>query len=74
VTVDGTQTNPDDLKMIAGWTEFEDATGITVDYIGDKEFEARISIAVDAGQAPDIADFHSRARWRPLSSRVRLLT
>jgi alpha-glucoside transport system substrate-binding protein len=57
VTVDGTQTDPDDLKMIAGWTAFEDATGITVDYIGDKEFEARISIAVDAGQAPDIADF-----------------
>ena len=57
VTVDGTQTDPDDLKMIAGWTAFEDATGITVDYIGDKEFEARIAIAVDAGEAADIADF-----------------
>jgi alpha-glucoside transport system substrate-binding protein len=28
-----------------------------VNYIGNKEFEARLSIAVDAGQAPDIADF-----------------
>ena len=36
---------------------FEEATGITVNYIGDKEFEGRISIAVDAGDPPDIADF-----------------
>ena len=57
VTVDGTQTDPDDQKMKCGWQAFEDATGITVNYIGNKEFEARISIAVDAGQAPDIADF-----------------
>ena len=29
----------------------------TFKYIGDKEFEGRISISVDAGAAPDIADF-----------------
>jgi len=57
VIVDGTQTNPDDQKMKCGWKAFEDATGITVKYIGDKQFEARLSTAVDAGQAPDIADF-----------------
>jgi alpha-glucoside transport system substrate-binding protein len=57
VTVDGTQTDPDDQKMKDGWKAFEDATGITVNYVGNKEFEARISISVDAGQAPDIADF-----------------
>jgi alpha-glucoside transport system substrate-binding protein len=57
VTVDGTQTDPDDQKMKCGWAAFEEATGITVNYIGNKEFEARISIAVDAGEAPDIADF-----------------
>ena len=57
VTVDGTQTDPDDQKMKCGWAAFEKATGITVNYIGNKEFEARLSIAVDAGQAPDIADF-----------------
>jgi alpha-glucoside transport system substrate-binding protein len=43
--------------MADGWKAFEDATGITVKYIGNKEFEARISINVDAGNAPDIADF-----------------
>ena len=57
ITVDGTQTDPDDQKMKCGWAAFEKATGITVNYIGNKEFEARLSIAVDAGQAPDIADF-----------------
>jgi alpha-glucoside transport system substrate-binding protein len=57
LTVDGTQTDPDDLKMAEGWKAFEEATGITINYIGDKEFEARISIAIDAGQPPDIADF-----------------
>jgi alpha-glucoside transport system substrate-binding protein len=57
VTVDGTQIDPDDKKMICGWRAFEEATGITVNYVGNKEFEARVSIAVDAGEAPDIADF-----------------
>ena len=36
---------------------FEEATGIDINYIGDKEFEGRIGIAVDGGNAPDIADF-----------------
>ncbi len=57
VTVDGPFTDPDDLRFFESMEAFEEATGITVNYIGDKEFEARISIAVDAGDAPDIADF-----------------
>ncbi len=57
VTVDGPFTNPDDVRFAESMAAFQDATGITVKYIGDKEFEARISIAVDAGNAPDIADF-----------------
>jgi alpha-glucoside transport system substrate-binding protein len=36
---------------------FEEATGITVNYIGNKEFEASIAIRVDAGDAPDVVDF-----------------
>jgi alpha-glucoside transport system substrate-binding protein len=57
VTVDGPFTNPDDLFFMESVKAFQDATGITVNYIGDKEFEARIAIAVDAGNPPDIADF-----------------
>jgi alpha-glucoside transport system substrate-binding protein len=57
VTVDGPFTDPDDLRFFESVAAFEEATGIDVNYIGDKEFEARLSIAVDAGNAPDIADF-----------------
>ena len=57
VTVDGPFTDPDDLYFNQSMEAFEEATGITVNYIGDKEFEGRLSIAVDAGDPPDIADF-----------------
>ena len=57
VVVDGPFTNPDDLFFAESMKAFEEATGITVNYIGDKEFEGRLSIAVDAGDPPDIADF-----------------
>jgi alpha-glucoside transport system substrate-binding protein len=57
VTVDGPFTAPDDEFFRQSMKAFEDATGITVNYIGDKQFEGRIAIAVDAGDPPDIADF-----------------
>ena len=49
--------DPDGVKFSEGVKAFEDATGITVNYIGNKEFEATISVRVEAGDAPDIADF-----------------
>jgi len=59
VTVDGAfeGNDPDGVKMDKSVAAFEDATGIDVNYIGNKEFEATISVRVDAGDAPDIADF-----------------
>src|SRR5512139_1897831 len=59
VTVDGAMegNDPDGVKFDQGVKAFEDATGIDVNYIGNKEFEATISVRVDAGDAPDIADF-----------------
>ena len=57
VTVDGPFTAPDDARFAESMKAFEDATGITVKYIGDKTFESRIAISVDAGNPPDIADF-----------------
>jgi alpha-glucoside transport system substrate-binding protein len=57
VTLDGPFTDPDDIRFAESMAAFEEATGIDVLYIGDKEFEARLSIAVDAGNPPDIADF-----------------
>jgi alpha-glucoside transport system substrate-binding protein len=59
VTVDGAfeGNDPDGVKMARSVAAFEEATGIDVNYIGNKEFEATISVRVDAGDAPDIVDF-----------------
>jgi len=59
VTVDGAMegNDPDGVKLSESVAAFEEATGIDVVYIGNKEFEATISVRVDAGDAPDIADF-----------------
>jgi alpha-glucoside transport system substrate-binding protein len=57
VTVDGPFTDADEVKFKESYAPFEEATGITINYIGNKEFEGSISIRVDAGDAPDIADF-----------------
>ncbi|MBE9475012.1 MAG: hypothetical protein IMY85_08980, partial [Chloroflexi bacterium] len=38
VTVDGPFTDPDDLRFFESMEAFEEATDITVNYIGDKEF------------------------------------
>jgi alpha-glucoside transport system substrate-binding protein len=57
VTVDGPFTDADKVKFEQSYKPFEEATGIKINYIGSKEFEGSISIRVDAGDAPDIADF-----------------
>jgi alpha-glucoside transport system substrate-binding protein len=57
VTVDGPFADEDQVKFEQSVLPFEEATGIDVNYIGNKEFEGSISVRVDAGDAPDIADF-----------------
>jgi len=59
VTVDGAfeGNDPDGVKFAESMKAFEEATGITVNYVGNKEFEGSIAIRVDAGDAPDIVDF-----------------
>jgi alpha-glucoside transport system substrate-binding protein len=59
VTVDGAfeGNDADGVKFSESMKAFEDATGIKVNYIGNKEFEGSISVRVDAGDAPDIVDF-----------------
>ena len=57
VTVDGPFADADEVKFNASVAAFEEATGIDIQYIGGKEFETSISVRVDAGNAPDIADF-----------------
>ncbi|WP_329103760.1 ABC transporter substrate-binding protein [Micromonospora sp. NBC_01699] len=37
------------------WKQFEDCTGIEIDYEGSGEFEAQLQVRVDGGNAPDIS-------------------
>ncbi|MFC4019417.1 ABC transporter substrate-binding protein [Micromonospora sp. GCM10011542] len=37
------------------WKQFEDCTGIEIDYEGNAEFEAQLPVRVDGGNAPDLA-------------------
>lgn len=57
VTVDGPFADDDIVRFDASVAPFEEATGIDVQYIGGKEFEASIAVRVEGGDAPDIADF-----------------
>ena len=57
VSMTGPFTDEDAVKFDAAIASFEEATGIDIQYEGSKEFETTISIRVDGGDAPDIADF-----------------
>jgi alpha-glucoside transport system substrate-binding protein len=57
VIFDGPFADIDAVLFEESVAPFEEATGIDINYVGDKEFEGRIAIAVDGGNAPDIADF-----------------
>lgn len=57
VTMFGPFVDEDEQKFRASVKDFEEKTGIEIQYEGSKEFEATIAIRVDGGNAPDIADF-----------------
>lgn len=57
VTMFGPFVDVDQVKFETAIKEFEDKTGIDIAYEGSKEFEATISVRVNGGNAPDIADF-----------------
>lgn len=57
VTAFGPFVDEDQAKFEEVVKVFEDATGIDVQYEGTKQFEQDISVRVDAGNAPDVADF-----------------
>jgi len=57
VTATGPFVDQDAQKYNDTMKDFEDKTGITIQYQGSKEFEASIKTAMDAGNAPDVVDF-----------------
>jgi alpha-glucoside transport system substrate-binding protein len=57
VTMTGPFTEEDEVLFNQAVSPFEEATGIDIQYVGTKEFEAAISIRVAGDDAPDIVDF-----------------
>ncbi len=57
VTMFGPFTAEDEVKFNNSVKDFESATGIDIQYEGSKEFETTISVRVEGGSPPDIADF-----------------
>jgi alpha-glucoside transport system substrate-binding protein len=57
VTMAGPFTDNDAVKFDESIKNFEEKTGIDIQYSGSKEFEASIAISVEGGNAPDIVDF-----------------
>ncbi len=58
VTVDGSPlSDRDKQRFFESMAAFEEAASIQVNYIGEKEFEARLPVAIEAGTPPDIVDF-----------------
>ena len=57
VTMYGPFVDEDAVKFENSVAKFEEDTGIDIQYEGSKEFEANISVRVEAGDPPDIVDF-----------------
>ena len=57
VTMTGPFTDADAVKFDNSIKDFEEKTGIDIQYEGSKEFEATIRIRVEGGDAPDVVDF-----------------
>lgn len=52
-----TVVSPEAELFQGSFVEFEDCTGITINWNGSKEFEAQLPVRVEGGTAPDIAVF-----------------
>ncbi|MFM9877374.1 MAG: ABC transporter substrate-binding protein, partial [Rhodoglobus sp.] len=52
-----TVVSPEAELFQESFAEFEDCTGITINWNGSKEFEAQLPVRVEGGTAPDLAVF-----------------
>jgi alpha-glucoside transport system substrate-binding protein len=73
VTMAGPFVDADAVAFNDSIKDFEDKTGIKIEYSGSKEFEASIRIAVEGGNAPDIADFPQPGLLASLASGGKVL-
>ena len=57
VTIFGPEVEAEAQGFQDAFSAFEEETGITVEYSGDRSFEEQIGVRVDGGDPPDIAMF-----------------
>ena len=69
VTVYGTISDTEADLLEQSWKDFEDSSGIDIQYEASKEFEAQIGIRAQGGNAPDLAIFPQPGLLADLASR-----
>jgi len=55
VTASGTILDLEADRLVESWADFQECTGITIEYQGSSEFEAQIAVLAEGGNATDIA-------------------
>ncbi len=56
VTINGPEVAVEADGFQASFAPFEERTGIKVEYAGSRDFDTQISVALESGQTPDIAN------------------
>ncbi len=64
VTMAGPEVEVEAQGLVDAFAQFEEETGITIEYNGDRSFEEQIGGQVDGGNAPDIAFFPQPGKIR----------
>ncbi|NLD75742.1 MAG: carbohydrate ABC transporter substrate-binding protein [Acidimicrobiales bacterium] len=64
VTMFGPEVEGEAQGLVDAFAAFEEDTGITIDYTGDRSFEQLIGTRVDGGDPPDIAFFPQPGKIR----------
>jgi alpha-glucoside transport system substrate-binding protein len=82
VTMYSSITDPEGPHLVTSWKQFEDCTGIKIQYTSDKEFETQLKIKVQGGNAPDLAiipqpgllqNFATAGKLKPASDALKTL-
>ena len=55
VTMFASIISPESDSLQKSWKQFEDCTGITIEYEGSNDFESQLPVRVSGGNAPDLA-------------------
>ncbi|MBB2976598.1 alpha-glucoside transport system substrate-binding protein [Microbacterium endophyticum] len=69
VTIYGTIADTEAELLQESWKDFEESSGITIEYESSKEFESQIGIRAQGGNPPDIAIFPQPGLLADLASR-----